>query len=245
MTIHGWKTRFREIRKDFGYSEREDLRSAKKLNSLLKNKTSKKQLQEIIENKTVIIIGAGPSLSKSLRFLKRCNNITKIVADGAVRGLLEKNIKPDILVTDLDGDMQSIVKVGKTKIPVIVHAHGDNYDKLHMVREFSNVIGSTQTERFGKVENFGGFTDGDRCVFLAEYFKAKKIILVGMDFGEKIGEYSKERVMNPKIKLKKLKFGKKIVEWIGTKSKAELYSTQKIKGFKMIKLVDLEYIENF
>ena len=141
--------------------------------------------------------------------------------------------------------MQSIVKVGKTKIPVIVHAHGDNYDKLHMVREFSNVIGSTQTERFGKVENFGGFTDGDRCVFLAEYFKAKKIILVGMDFGEKIGEYSKERVMNPKIKLKKLKFGKKIVEWIGTKSKAELYSTQKIKGFKMIRLVDLECIENF
>ena len=128
MTIHGWKTRFKEIRREFGYSEREDLRSAKKLNSLLKNKTSKKQLQEIIENKTVIIIGAGPSLSKSLRFLKRCNNITKIVADGAVRGLLEKNIKPDILVTDLDGDMQSIVKVGKTKIPVIVHAHGDNYD---------------------------------------------------------------------------------------------------------------------
>jgi len=245
MTIHGWKTRFKEIRREFGYSERKDLRSAKKLNSLLKNKTPKKQLQEIIENKTVIIIGAGPSLSKSLRFLKKCNNITKIVADGAVRGLLEKNIKPDILVTDLDGDMQSIVKVGKTKIPVIVHAHGDNYDKLHMVREFSNVIGSTQTERFGKVENFGGFTDGDRCVFLAEYFKAKKIILVGMDFGEKIGEYSKERVMNPKIKLKKLKFGKKIVEWIGTKSKAELYSTQKIKGFKMIRLVDLEYIENF
>ena len=245
MTIRGWKTRFKEIRRDFEYSEKEDLRSAKKLNSLLGNKTSRKQLQEIIENKTVIIIGAGPSLSKSLRFLKRCNNITKIVADGAVRGLLEKNIKPDILVTDLDGDMQSIVKVGKTKIPVIVHAHGDNYDKLHMVREFSNVIGSTQTERFGKVENFGGFTDGDRCVFLAEYFKAKKIILVGMDFGEKIGEYSKERVMNPKIKLKKLKFGKKIVEWIGTKSKAELYSTQKIKGFKMIRLVDLEYIENF
>ena len=55
----------------------------------------------------------------------------------------------------------------------------------------------------------------------------------------------KERVVNPKIKLKKLRDGKKIVEWLGTKSKAELYSTQKIKGFKMIKLVDLECIENF
>ena len=245
MTIHGWKTRFDEIRRDFGYREKEDLRSAKKLDSLLKKKASKKQLQKIIENKTVFIIGAGPSLSKSLKFLKRCRNVTKIVADGAVRGLLEENIRPDILVTDLDGDMKSIGKIGKTKIPIIIHAHGDNFDKLDIVGKFSNVIGSTQTDSFGKMENFGGFTDGDRCVFLAEYFKAKKIVLVGMDFGKKIGKYSKERVVNPKIKLKKLRDGKKIVEWLGTKSKAELYSTQKIKGFKMIKLVDLEYIENF
>ena len=245
MTIHGWKTRFDEIRRDFGYTEKEDLRSAKKLNSLLKKKASKKQLQKIIENKTVFIIGAGPSLSKSLKFLKRCRNVTKIVADGAVRGLLEENIRPDILVTDLDGDMKSIVKIGKTKIPVIVHAHGDNFDRLDMVRKFSNVIGSTQTEPFGKLENFGGFTDGDRCVFVAEYFNAKKIILVGMDFGREIGEYSKNKVVNTKIKLKKLKFGRKLVEWFGTKSSADLYSTKKIKGFKLIRLVDLECIENF
>ena len=51
MTIHGWKTRFIEIRREFGYSEREDLRSVKKLNSILKNKASKKQLQEIAETK--------------------------------------------------------------------------------------------------------------------------------------------------------------------------------------------------
>ena len=245
MTIHGWKTKFKEIRREFGYSERDDLRSARKLNSLLKNKASKKQLQKIIENKTVFIIGAGPSLSRSLKYLKKCGNVTKIVADGAVRGLIEKNIKPDILVTDLDGDMKSITSIGRTEIPVIVHAHGDNQEKLDVIREFSNVIGSTQTDTFEKMENFGGFTDGDRCVFLAEYFKAKKIVLVGMDFGKKIGKYSKERVVNPKIKLKKLRDGKKIVEWLGTKSNAELYSTQKIKGFKMIKLVDLEYIENF
>tara|TARA_B100000029_G_scaffold460617_1_gene491726 strand:+ start:904 stop:1641 length:738 start_codon:yes stop_codon:yes gene_type:complete len=245
MTIHGWKTRFKEIRREFGYSEREDLRSAKKLNSLLKIKSSKQQLQEIIENKTVFVIGAGPSLSSSLRYLKRCNNVTKIVADGAIRGLLEKNIKPDILVTDLDGDLKSIKKIGKTKTPLIVHAHGDNYAKLDMVSGFSNVFGSTQTETFGKMENFGGFTDGDRCIFLAEYFKAKKIVLVGMDFGKIIGKYSKEEIVDRERKLMKLKIGKRVTEWIGTKSKADLYSTQKIKGYKIIKLVDLEYIENF
>ena len=245
MTIHGWKTKFKEIRKEFGYSEKEDFRSAKKLNSMLSNRFPKKELQDLIKDKTIFIIGAGPSLSKSLKYVKRCKNVTKIVADGAVRGLLEKGIRPDILVTDLDGDMKSIIQIGKTKIPVIVHAHGDNYDELDIVRRFSNVIGSTQTETFGKMKNFGGFTDGDRCVFLAEFFKARKIVLIGMDFGKDIGKYSKRKVSNPKMKLKKLKFGEKIIEWFGTKSKAELYSTKKIKGFRMIRLVDLECIENF
>ena len=245
MTIHGWKTRFTEIRKEFGYSENDDYISAKKLNSLLKKKFSKRELQNIIEEKTVFVIGAGPSLSKSLTHIKKCKNVTKIVADGAVRALLEKSIKPDILVTDLDGDLDSIKKIGQTKIPIIVHAHGDNYDKIEIVKELSNVVGSTQTKKFGKMENFGGFTDGDRCMFLAEYFNASKIVLIGMDFGQEIGKYSKHKIINRKMKLKKLKVGKMITEWFGTKSKADLYSTKKMKGYKMIRLVDLECVENF
>ena len=51
--------------------------------------------------------------------------------------------------------------------------------------------------------------------------------------------------MNRKIKIKKLKFGKKVVEWIGNKSKADLFSTNRIKGYKTIRMVDLECIENF
>ena len=245
MTVHGWKIKFKKIRKEFRYSEKEDFRSAKKLNLLLKRKNSKKEFQNIIKGKTVFIIGAGPSLSKSLKHIKKSKNIIKIVADGAVRALLEKNIKPDILVTDLDGDLESIKKIGKTKIPIIVHAHGDNYDKLEIVKKFSNVTGSTQTREFGKLTNFGGFTDGDRCVFLAEYFNASKIVLIGMDFGQKIGKYSKHKVINRKTKIKKLKFGKMVIEWFATKSKADLYSTKRINGYKTIRLVDLECIENF
>jgi len=245
MTVRGWKTLFKEIRKEFGYKEIDDLHSAQKLNSFLKKKFLKKEFQELISGKVVFVIGAGPSLSKSLSYIKRCKNVTKIVADGAVQALLEKNIMPDILVTDLDGDLKSIKKIGKTKIPIIVHAHGDNFDRLEMVKNFSNVNGTTQTNRFGKIENFGGFTDGDRCVFLGEFFGAKKIVLIGMDFGQEIGKYSKQKVTNRKIKLKKLKFGKKILEWFASKSKAELYSTSKIKGYKKIRLVDLECIENF
>ena len=245
MTIRGWKTQFKEIRKEFGYLEKDDLISVKRLDSLLKRKNSKRQFQNMIQGRTVFIIGAGPSLTKSLKYIKKSKDVTKIVADGAVRALLEKNIKPDILVTDLDGDLKSIEKIGKTRIPIIVHAHGDNYEKLEIVKKLENVVGSTQTKQIGKIENFGGFTDGDRCVFLAEYFNASKIVLIGMDFGQKIGKYSKHRIVDRKIKIKKLKFGKKIVEWIGTKSKADLFSTNRIKGYKIIRMVDLECIENF
>ena len=245
MTIRGWKTQFKEIRKEFGYLEKDDLISVRKLDSLLKGKNSKRQFQNMIQGKTVFIVGAGPSLTKSLKYIKKSKDVTKIVADGAVRALLEKNIKPDILVTDLDGDLKSIEKIGKTRIPIIVHAHGDNYEKLEIVKKLKNVVGSTQTRKIGKIENFGGFTDGDRCVFLAEYFNASKIVLIGMDFGQKIGKYSKHRIVDRKIKIKKLKFGKKIVEWIGTKSKADLFSTNRIKGYKIIRMVDLECIENF
>ena len=57
---------------------------------------------------------------------------------------------------------------------MVVHAHGDNIEKIHLVKNFKNCIGTTQTKSFGKLHNFGGFTDGDRCVFLANHFKAKK-----------------------------------------------------------------------
>ena len=243
MTIRGWKTRYREIRNVFGYSKYDDLISAKKLNVKIGKKYPISNIKKTISGKTVFIIGAGPSLSRSISVLKKYQNITKIVADGAVQALIEHNIKPQILVTDLDGDIASIKKIGRTKIPIIIHAHGDNYNKLDIISEFQNKIGTTQTEKFGKLENFGGFTDGDRCVFLAENFKAKKIILFGMDFGKKIGKYSKKKVIDRKTKLKKLEYGKKLLEWIAKKSDSELYTTsESIKGFKKISLVDLEYI---
>ncbi len=97
-----------------------------------------------------------------------------------------------------------------------------------------NCIGTTQATPIGKVNNFGGFTDGDRCVFLADYFNAKKIILLGMDFGTRIGGYSKNKVENRTTKIAKLRRGKILLEWLAKKSKSDLYSTTKIKGFTKI-----------
>src|SRR3989304_4366110 len=111
-----------------------------------------------------------------------------------------------------------IKKIGKGKTIMVVHAHGDNFDKLELVSKFKNCIGTTEAKSFGKIHNFGGFTDGDRCVFLAKHFKAKKIILFGMDFGNKIGKYSKTKITSKKTKIKKLRRGKKLLEWIASKN---------------------------
>jgi len=239
MTIVGWESKYQNILKDFGYSRKKDTQSCKLLDSLLPKKATVVKIRNLIENKPVFVIGAGPSLPSCISILKKYNKITKIVADGATKAMIENNLKSDIVVTDLDGDIKSLKKVGRTNTIMIVHAHGDNAEKIHLVKDFKNCIGTTQTKPVGKVHNFGGFTDGDRCVFLANHFKAKKIILLGMDFGTKIGKYSKRTVSNRRIKIAKLRRGKKLLEWLAEKSDSDLYSTTKIKGFMKINHRDI------
>ena len=242
MTIKGWESKYREILKDFGYSRKKDTQSCKLLDSLLPKKTRIAEIKDLIEKKPVFVVGAGPSLPSSISILKKHKKITKIVADGATKAIIENGLKPDIVVTDLDGDIKSLKKAGRTNTIMVVHAHGDNSEKIHFVKNFKNCIGTTQTKPMGKVHNFGGFTDGDRCVFLANRFKAKKIILFGMDFGTTIGEYSKYVVTNKTMKIRKLHRGKKLLEWLAQKSESKLYSTTKIRGFTKINFQDIDNI---
>ena len=242
MTILGWESKYREILKDFGYSRKKDSQSCKLLDSLLPKKTPIVKIRNLVENKPVFVVGAGPSLPSCISILKKYKKITKIVADGATRAIIENSLKPDIVVTDLDGDIKSLKKAGRTNTVMVVHAHGDNSEKIHLVKNFKNCIGTTQTKPVGKVHNFGGFTDGDRCVFLASHFKAKKIILLGMDFGTRIGKYSKSTVNNRNIKIAKLRCAKKLLEWLAQKSGSELYSTTTMKGFTKIKSREIDNI---
>ena len=126
MTINGWNTRYLEILQEFGYSKFEDFESAKQLSLILKNNYSLKNLRKLIQNKIVFVIGAGPSLSNSISILKKYDKITKIVADSAIKAIVENKIRPDVVITDLDGDIKSLKKLGKTKTVFVVHAHGDN-----------------------------------------------------------------------------------------------------------------------
>jgi hypothetical protein len=242
MKNRGWEKRYVEILKEFNFSRKKDTKSARDLNSILKRRFPIKKLEKKIRNQTVFVVGAGSSLVSSIPILKKYKNITKIVADGATRALIENKIRSDVVVTDLDGDPEFLKKASKGGAIMVVHSHGDNIEELHLASEFRSCIGTTEGHPFGKIHNFGGFTDGDRCVFLAKYFMAKKIILFGMDFGPKIGRYSKIRVYDRRTKLRKLHRGKKLLEWLASKDSSGLYTTKPIKGFTTIRAASLEKI---
>lgn len=242
MSISGWKKKYDEIIREFNYNVKDDMKSAKLLNSLLKSDPPIKKLKSLIENQIVFIIGAGPSISLSINILKEFQHVTKIVADGATSALIENNIEPDIIVTDLDGCDNYINNI-KDKTMVIVHAHGDNYNKLKLVLGIKNCIGTTETKPFGNIYNFGGFTDGDRCVFLASYFNASKVILFGMDFGDVIGKYSKKIIPNKLLKIKKMKMAESLLEWLAMRKKIKFYTTSKMMaGFIKINYNDVKNV---
>ena len=241
--ILGWKRRYQSILKELSYSEKKDKESAVILDSILKKNSNNQKITKLIQGKTVFVIGSGPSLSFAIPKLKKFKKSIKIAADSSLKPLLENGIVPDIIVTDLDGDEDAIKKLSKKKSIFVIHAHGDNIKKLQMVKEIKNCIGTTQTTPFNKIQNFGGFTDGDRGVFLANHFEAKKIILFGMDFGKRIGKFSNTKKSDRDTKLKKLKIGEELLIWLSTITKSELFTTSRsIEGFKKISYKELDII---
>ena len=241
--ISGWKKRYFSILKELNYSEKKDKESALILDSILKKTDTIKKIRKLIEGKTIFVIGSGPSLSIAIPKLKKLEKSIKIAADSSLKPLVDNGIIPDIIVTDLDGNEDTIKKISKTKSIFVIHAHGDNIEKLQMVKKMKNCIGTTQTNPFNKIQNFGGFTDGDRGVFLASHFDAKKIILFGMDFGNQIGKFSNTKKSDREIKLKKLEIGKDLLIWLSTITKSELFTTSKpIEGFKKISYKEVDII---
>jgi 2-amino-4-hydroxy-6-hydroxymethyldihydropteridine diphosphokinase len=235
MKFVDWFPYYQDIRRQFGYSTETDQQAADVLSKLIRRKALDiKILRRKIEGKQIIVIGAGKSLENSTAFLKKNKKSIKIVADGAVQALIERKIKPDIVVTDLDGNLSFLYEAERIGAIMVVHAHGDNIDKLKkVIPKFKHVIGSTQMMPVKNVYNFGGFTDGDRCAFLAEEFGAGEIILVGMDFGREIGRYSKDFIKDPKLKMEKMRVARKLLEMLSKRSSSRLFDTSKrpIKGY--------------
>ncbi len=221
MNLAIWFSWYEDLLKEFDFSKEEDEKSAKLLDNLLEDYGGLTP-EEIPVQKEVIIFGAGPSIKDNIREVKNLNlsQYTLIAADGATTALLEEDIVPDIIVTDLDGEMKDILCAGHEGSFLVVHAHGNNIEKVkEYVPRFHRVLGTTQSTPLDNVYNFGGFTDGDRALFLAVELGAEYIILAGMDFGKIVTRYSRPDLTGSEgradeIKELKLKFAKKLVEWV-------------------------------
>jgi len=73
-----------------------------------------------------LFLGLGPSLKENIKDLKtlKLSKFTLIAADGATTALLEEDVIPDIIVTDLDGKMEDIIQANQKGSFLAVHAHG-------------------------------------------------------------------------------------------------------------------------
>lgn len=240
MRFIDWFPYYQDIRQQFGYSTEKDQNAASILSNMLKKKSlDLKMLQRKIAGRHVMVIGAGDSLIQNIKFVKKNRKFVKIVADGATKALIENHIKPDVVVTDLDGDASFLRKAERVGAIIVVHGHGDNIEELKkIVPTLRRVIGTTQVMPVENVYNFGGFTDGDRCVFLADEFGAEEIVLVGMEFGDRIGVHSKKSVENIQLKRDKMKVGKRLLEMLAKRSRSRLFDTSRkpIRGFSSLSI---------
>src|SRR6266581_3530247 len=161
MEFEAWEPFYEEILKDFGFSREKDEAVAVELEKLLGgNRVPDSELRKIIRGKEVTVAGNGPNVVQ------------------------EKGLLPAILVTDLDGTVTDQVKANAEGTIAVIHGHGDNGPAVRKwAPRFSGAtVATTQSKPFGGLRNFGGFTDGDRAVFLADHFGAALVHLVGFDF---------------------------------------------------------------
>ncbi|MDO8871081.1 MAG: DUF115 domain-containing protein [Methanobacteriaceae archaeon] len=249
MEIETWMAWYKEILQNFGFDRKSDEESAEYLNDYLKNQfindnRNKKAIyfSDLPTKENIIVFGAGPSLKKHINQLKpkisaNPDQFILISADGATTALIEDNIVPHIIVTDLDGKLEDILKANAQGAFLVVHGHGNNLDALKTnLNDLKNVLGTTQSYPLEYVHNFGGFTDGDRAVFLAVKLGAKNIIMAGMDFGEVVTKYSRPNMKDvtgpaDDIKKLKLKYAERLVEWIGANEDVSIYNLVKKADF--------------
>lgn len=225
MRYSDWEEIYKGIAKDFGFDRAKDDEAARVAADIMAYKTIKRTektveeaIEELIKDNKVIICGNAPSLernvvgtAKKLDGLPAAQKYIVIAADGATSVLLRNGIIPDIVCTDLDGTITDIITANRFGSIIVVHAHGDNMWMLKRVLPAlnENVLCTTQSKPLhngnGNVQvyNFGGFTDGDRSVFLAKEFGARSIDLIGFDFDDK---QVSER------KRKKLKWAKRLID---------------------------------
>lgn len=225
---------YHKIIKDFKFDFQKDILARDYLSSLILEKenwdleaTLSSFHNFLTMKKFFLVYGCGPSLERTVDFLVKSNlnlnddKICNVAADGASRVLKERNVKIGALFSDLDGITNKEFIYPNF---MIVHAHGDNIDKIDQFKkeilEFKKIIFTCQVEPKNDIINPGGFTDGDRILFFIRSFLIpyQQIYLIGMDFSDKVGKYSKLNYQSTynagESKQKKLKYAALLIDWL-------------------------------
>ena len=206
MDLKVWLNYFYpKIVEDFEFSVKDDERAAKFMHDLGREKLlDSSVLGDIIEGRDVIVIG-GAVGEKDIERLKP--GWVKITAGKSILKIRKfmPDFVPEVHVTDMEEPDELLMELERRGCILILHAHGDNVHRIEsVIPKLRRFVATTQFKPFGRVYNFTGFTDGDRAVIIAKTFKARTIELAGFDFDRAEG-----------IKLKKLKWARKILEFEG------------------------------
>lgn len=201
-----WEPLYSEILADFGYSRLDDEASARLLAAVMVN-------ADLIDEDTASgyfgreVTVFGPAHKG--RITRGAFPGTLISAGDATGALMEAGICPDVIVTDLDGDVQKQKEASGMGALAFIHAHGDNADGImeHAKGFTGPVVLTTQSVSSGPLVNYGGFTDGDRAVCIARHFGASRIYLAGFDLTAPAAKEGSD----PAVKAKKLRWAERII----------------------------------
>tara|TARA_B100000959_G_scaffold59159_1_gene62074 strand:+ start:312 stop:950 length:639 start_codon:yes stop_codon:yes gene_type:complete len=162
----------------------------------------KTSISHYFRGRDLVLIGAAINHSLSIP------NSSLIVADGALRACLEKDIIPELIISDLDGYLPDMLWATQNGSKIIIHAHGDNISRVHQYSAKLNPICITSTYPSDSTFCWGGFTDGDRATMMSLSLGCASIKLLGFDFN-KVGSFSGE--YSPR-KIEKLVWAQRIID---------------------------------
>ena len=163
---------------------------------------SNSAISDYFRGRDFVLIGAAINQSSSIP------NSSLIVADGALRASLQRNIIPELIISDLDGYIPDIIWATQNGSKIIIHAHGDNISRVHQYSAKLNPLCMTSTYPSDSTFCWGGFTDGDRATMMSLSLGCASIKLLGFDFN-KVGSFSGE--YSPR-KMEKLVWAQRIID---------------------------------
>lgn len=184
MKAEEWEPYYSEILDFFGFSREDDERAAQILADLLP-RDDLDLLQSRIRGQDCIVCGNAPLLSEEIRRTDFSGSVI-VAADAAARVLDRAGVNPDVIFSDIDGMDDDFLAMNDAGTILVLHAHGDNIPLVcsWVPKVRGPVVGTTQSTPLPRVHNFGGFSDGDRCVFCAHELGAASVALIGFDLDD-------------------------------------------------------------